>query len=821
MVRHGFLYERVANNDQCKTGSLSSESSFSIEFEQKGPILMSNFEPMLSMTKRLLPFLLCLLFTLLTGSVRAQDKEADKPSEKATVEAPADKEADKEAAKEADEKDGEEEPADEPEADKDGEENVDDDLLETVDSFREREAKIESVAELVAPAVIGMGSDKTGPIGSAVIISEDGLILTAGHVNQGTGDDIIVYLHDGRELRAEALGANFSRDASMARILEKGKYPFVELRKETPVELGEWVVAMGHTAGFQLDRPAPVRVGRVSEPLSRGMIKGYIKTDCTLAGGDSGGPLFDLDGKLVGIHSQIGFNLLENMHVPMQAYVDKWDAMEAGRREGQLGGPTAIPGLNAKKEKKPFLGVNIDREAEGVLVKAVVEDSAAADAGLEEGDIILSVDGEELAEYADLVAEIKERDIGDKMKLVVKRGDDEKTIKLKLGSRDVVVPDDEAAEEPDLRLFLEKKLGRARHPFDLEGGEVDKLLEEFRMAGGNLPADFDFKEWIAGGKTEANKENQQTLAVFEKLSGKARASTVQVVAGGNPMVLGCIVSPDGHILTKYYEVRKAKGDIKVRLPDGKLLPAEVVGQPIRDWDLVMLKVAAENLTPMPWTDAEAELGRFLAAPGASTDEEDASIRSLGVTAVLARPLSGETKGFFGVDVDNMRHGVRILRVVPDSPAENAGLRAGDVIQRVAGKKVTSSTQLLNTFSAIAPGTEVEIRYSRKTIPLRKKVALGSRAEVQKPHPFMDHTIRMGGRMSKQRGPYPRAIETDLPLEPDEIGGPLVDLDGRVLGLNIARAGRTRSYAIPSKEILAVLAEFPFDEAEEEAEESAE
>ena len=148
------------------------------------------------------------------------------------------------------------------------------------------EAKVEAVSRKVMPATVALLSDRTGSSGSGVIASEDGLILTAAHVVQGA-DELLVVFPDGKQVQGKVLGANYSRDIAMVKITDKGKWPFLEMGASKSLAAGDWVIALGHSAGFDARRTPPVRFGRV---ISKGP-GNFLTTDCTLIGGDSGGPL--------------------------------------------------------------------------------------------------------------------------------------------------------------------------------------------------------------------------------------------------------------------------------------------------------------------------------------------------------------------------------------------------------------------------------------------------------------------------------------------------------------------------------------------------
>ena len=151
--------------------------------------------------------------------------------------------------------------------------------------------------------------------GSGVIISEDGLVLTAGHVSGEPDKELTVVLEDGTKLKAKALGRSSAADSGLIQITEKGKYPFVDLAPPASVFKGDWIFAIGHPGGFDKDRGLVLRVGRVIHRSTD-----TIQTDCKLIGGDSGGPLFDMLGKVVGIHSRVSMKNEQNYHWRYPSY---------------------------------------------------------------------------------------------------------------------------------------------------------------------------------------------------------------------------------------------------------------------------------------------------------------------------------------------------------------------------------------------------------------------------------------------------------------------------------------------------------------------
>lgn len=175
-------------------------------------------------------------------------------------------------------------------------------------------------AKRVTVAIWGDGS------GSGVIVSPDGLVLTAGHVCGEKGSDLTVILSDGRHVLAKSLGLIKVADAGLLQ-LAPGRYPYAPLAPaDVPVSLGTWCFALGHPGGLDLVRGPVVRLGRV---ISRN--KYTLRSDCKLVGGDSGGPLFDLQGRVIAIHSRISKGADQNFHVPVPTFLVHWPEVIPGR----------------------------------------------------------------------------------------------------------------------------------------------------------------------------------------------------------------------------------------------------------------------------------------------------------------------------------------------------------------------------------------------------------------------------------------------------------------------------------------------------------
>jgi serine protease Do len=266
---------------------------------------------------------------------------------------------------------------------------------------------------------LGQGS------GSGVLVAADGLILTAAHVATGVGKDLTVILEDGRKFKAISLGVVADCDAAMVRITEKGEFPFIEIDRNDSTRLGDWVFALGHSGGFDKERGSVVRIGRLVR-----MAENTVQSDCTLIGGDSGGPLFDLQGRLIGIHSRVGNNLPMNMHVPMSVFVKNWDGMLKSEFIGEG------PFVKKPEKGKGFLGLASEAAPGGGLkVTKIGKDTPAEKAAIKEGDILLKLNGTDLTTREQFQDLLKEMAVGDPLAFDATRDGKPLTFKLKLGER--------------------------------------------------------------------------------------------------------------------------------------------------------------------------------------------------------------------------------------------------------------------------------------------------------------------------------------------------------------------------------------------------
>ncbi len=302
-------------------------------------------------------------------------------------------------------------------------------------------------------------------------------------------------------------------------------------------------------------------------------------------------------------------------------------------------------------------------------------------------------------------------------------------------------------------------------------------------------------------------KDSKLLAPFKPIVAKANESTVRIKCDDKDTILGTVVYADGYILTKLSELR---GVIYVRLPDGSEYEAAIAAAH-KETDLALIKVDVKGLKPVKFADTiKVPQGNWLAAAGPMSDPI-----SVGIVSVMTRKLTGRdmvitnpNRGYMGVipvdekDSDGNPAGAKLSEVPIGGAAEKAGLQVDDVIVEMNGKKIASQSMLRELLESLRGGDVIAVKAKRKGETKDFKVTLGSapkdRGDVQN---------AMGSILSGRRTGFPQVLQTDLVVDAKDCGGPVVDLAGNVLGINIARAGRVETWILPSEVIRPLLPDF--------------
>lgn len=283
--------------------------------------------------------------------------------------------------------------------------------------------------------------------GSGFIISRDGYILTNNHV-VGDADRITVKLYDGREFDAENVGSDPKSEVAVIKI-DAENLPVVELGDSAELEIGEWVIAVGNPFGLSETVTVGVVSAKGRSNIGIAEYEDFIQTDAAINPGNSGGPLLNIDGDVVGINTAIysrsggymgiGFAIPINM-----AKAIKEQLIARGKvTRGYLG--VLLNREDMTEEMAESFGLD---EARGVLVAEVVPGSPADEAGLEEGDIVLRLDGEDVVNNSTFRNRIAMVTPGTTVELLVFRDGERKTVGVTIGT----LPGREGATEAAVEL---------------------------------------------------------------------------------------------------------------------------------------------------------------------------------------------------------------------------------------------------------------------------------------------------------------------------------------------------------------------------------
>ena len=310
---------------------------------------------------------------------------------------------------------------------------------------------------------------------------------------------------------------------------------------------------------------------------------------------------------------------------------------------------------------------------------------------------------------------------------------------------------------------------------------------------------------------ERQVTRQQSEALFDAIRPVARAaspSTVWVWADGKQVAMGTVVGDGSQVLTKWSQIAFARTPVQVVGGDRTTGTARVAGV-YQDDDLALLDIVGADFDPVAFdAGQQPPVGRFIVAAGPG----DQPLRA-GVVAVAERPLRESDQAFLGVmlDPEFEGEGVRVLTIDDRGGADEAGLRRGDVLLEVDGENVKSAFELRGVLLKKSPGDKIQVRFRRDADETETEILLAGRPEYQRvPEARLRSMRSMGTNVSLVAGGFPVVIQTDMQLTPEQCGGPVVDLEGRVIGISIARPDRTRSFVIPSSRIVSLLEQEPTD-----------
>lgn len=397
----------------------------------------------------------------------------------------------------------------------------------------------------------GPGGDaeprRSEALGSGFVISEDGYIVTNNHVIEGA-DDIQVEFFSGEKLKAELVGTDPKTDIALLKVTSDKALPFVQFGNSDLMRVGDWVVAMGNPLGQGFSVSAGIVSARNRE-LS-GTYDDYIQTDAAINRGNSGGPLFNMDGQVIGVNTAIlspnggsigiGFSMAANVVDKVVAQLKQFGET----RRGWLGvriqdvTPDVAEAMNLAASK-------------GALVTDVPE-GPAKDAGLQAGDVITTFDGKEIGTVRDLTRQVADSPVGSAVPVIIMRDGKTETLSVTLGRREEAEADEAvpaSAETPAvpqsaevLGMTLEPvtsaMIDELGLPAGTEGLVVTKVGEETEAFGKGLREGDVITE--AGQQKVVRLEDLQERLKEARDAGR-KSLLLLVRRGGDPRFVALAV----------------------------------------------------------------------------------------------------------------------------------------------------------------------------------------------------------------------------------------------------------------------------------------
>ena len=301
-------------------------------------------------------------------------------------------------------------------------------------------------------------------------------------------------------------------------------------------------------------------------------------------------------------------------------------------------------------------------------------------------------------------------------------------------------------------------------------------------------------------KYQHTKQADNFVKVFSSVVSSTRDSIVKIADGTKQIALGAIVDESGLVLTKASELR---GSLKCILSNGESIKPTVVGVD-PETDLILLKIDHQGLPAIQFAEQSTApaVGSWIA-----TVNQDENPVAVGIVSHEPRKIVNNVpnSAIIGITpVDAEGTGVRINRIGNDSPASKSDLLVNDVIIAIDDDKMENVLQLKEKLSHFQPGDEITLTIKRGEEEKKVPIVLGK----QRITPMMDRGSRqnrLGSTLSKRRSDFPLALQQDAGLNANQCGGPVVDLDGKVVGFNIARDGRVSTLVLTNEIVLPIVA----------------
>jgi serine protease Do len=295
-------------------------------------------------------------------------------------------------------------------------------------------------------------------------------------------------------------------------------------------------------------------------------------------------------------------------------------------------------------------------------------------------------------------------------------------------------------------------------------------------------------------ETHFRTTGDAVLAAFEPQREVLQKSSAVIYGGRKEIAYGTVVSADGYILTKASEV-EGVSDIDVRVDKELFSDVKTLITDAR-WDLALLKVEAADLVPVTYApEADLAHGTWVVVNGVTSRIKRRILA--GIISAQPREIPPEGGPALGVTLGDSKEMLEVIGVSEGSGAAEAGVIKGDIITKVNGKPVKVIGDLAELLKDLKAGDVAKVSLKRGGKGMELDVKLSAKGEL---FANQSRNDQMSGDFSKRRSGFPRVIQHDILAASTTMGGPVIDLQGRAVGMNIARANRAETFAIPAKEL---------------------
>lgn len=283
--------------------------------------------------------------------------------------------------------------------------------------------------------------------------------------------------------------------------------------------------------------------------------------------------------------------------------------------------------------------------------------------------------------------------------------------------------------------------------------------------------------------------------IVDRARQSLQESSAVIYDGRKEIAYGAVVTVDGYIVSKWSELKSAK-ELMIRIGEQAYEEVNLLGGD-EQWDICLLKVDATDLRPVEYADSgKVEEGTWVVANGATSRSERRPM--IGIISAPSREIEAEGGAVLGIEILEV-DGAVVAGAIPEvSGAYKAGIRKGDKILLFNETKIAKAEDIKEFMKERKVGEKIDVTYERDGKENKVNVELKGRADT-----FGIEESRndqMSGEFSRRRSGFPRVLQHDVAGSNRTVGGPLVLLDGKCVGMNIARANRAESFAIPMEEM---------------------